>query len=34
MMDNEIKQTVIEAASFATESPEPGVQELYTDILI
>ena len=34
MMDNEIKQTVIESASFATESPEPGVEELYTDIVI
>ncbi len=34
MMDNEIKQTVIAAAAFATESPEPGVEELYTDIVI
>jgi len=34
MMDNEIKQTVIQAAAFATESPEPGVEELYTDIVI
>jgi pyruvate dehydrogenase E1 component alpha subunit len=34
MMDNQIKQTVIEAASFATESPQPGVEELYTDIVI
>jgi pyruvate dehydrogenase E1 component alpha subunit len=34
MMDNEIKQTVIQAAAFATECPEPGVEELYTDIVI
>jgi pyruvate dehydrogenase E1 component alpha subunit len=34
MMDNEIKQTVIAAAAFANESPEPGVEELYTDIVI
>jgi pyruvate dehydrogenase E1 component alpha subunit len=34
MMDSEIKQTVIAAASFATESPEPPVAELYTDIVI
>jgi pyruvate dehydrogenase E1 component alpha subunit len=34
MMDTEIKQTVIAAAAFATESPEPGVAELYTDIVI
>ena len=24
--------TVVAAAEFATESPEPGLQELYTDI--
>ena len=34
MMDNEIKQTVIAAAEFATNSPEPGLAELYTDITI
>src|ERR1700689_2994264 len=34
MMDNEIKQTVIAAAAFATESPEPGIEQLYTDIVI
>jgi pyruvate dehydrogenase E1 component alpha subunit len=34
MIDTEIKQTVIEAAAFATESPEPGIEELYTDIVI
>ena len=33
MMDKEIKQVVVEAAEFATTSPEPGVDELYTDIL-
>jgi pyruvate dehydrogenase E1 component alpha subunit len=34
MMDNEIKQTVIAAAEFANTSPEPGPEELYTDIVI
>ncbi len=34
MMDNEIKQTVIASAEFATHSPEPGPAELYTDIVI
>jgi pyruvate dehydrogenase E1 component alpha subunit len=34
MMDNEIKQTVIASAEFATNSPEPGAAELYTDIVI
>ena len=34
MMDNEIKQTVIASAAFATESPEPGIEELYTDITV
>ncbi len=34
MMDTEIKQTVIASASFATESPEPGIEELYTDITV
>jgi pyruvate dehydrogenase E1 component alpha subunit len=33
MMDKEIKARVVEAAEFATTSPEPGVDELYTDIL-
>src|ERR1700749_100670 len=32
MVDNQIKQTVVAAAAFANESPEPGVEELYTDI--
>jgi pyruvate dehydrogenase E1 component alpha subunit len=31
-MDAEVKKVVIEAAEFATESPEPGVEELYTDV--
>jgi pyruvate dehydrogenase E1 component alpha subunit len=34
MMDTEIKQTVIASAEFATNSPEPGPAELYTDITI
>ena len=34
MMDTEIKQTVIASAEFATNSPEPGTAELYTDITI
>ena len=33
-LDNEIKQIVIDSATFATESPEPGIEELYTDITI
>jgi pyruvate dehydrogenase E1 component alpha subunit len=31
-MDTEVKRIVVEAAEFATESPEPGLAELYTDI--
>src|SRR5579862_8919607 len=31
-MDGEVKRVVVEAAEFATESPEPGLGELYTDI--
>src|SRR3954463_3525705 len=31
-MDAEVKRVVVQAAEFATESPEPGVEELYTDI--
>ena len=31
-MDAVVKKVVVEAAEFATESPEPGVEELYTDI--
>ncbi len=32
-IDKEIKKVVIAAADFATNSPEPDVSELYTDIL-
>jgi pyruvate dehydrogenase E1 component alpha subunit len=32
-IDKEIKKTVSEAADFAQTSPEPSVDELYTDIL-
>jgi pyruvate dehydrogenase E1 component alpha subunit len=31
-LDKQIKATVVAAAEFATESPEPGIAELYTDI--
>jgi pyruvate dehydrogenase E1 component alpha subunit len=31
-MDAEVKRVVVEAAEFATESPEPGLTELYTDV--
>ncbi|HWY62677.1 MAG TPA: pyruvate dehydrogenase (acetyl-transferring) E1 component subunit alpha [Rhizomicrobium sp.] len=34
MIDNQTKQTVIEAAAYANESPEPGIAELYTDITV
>lgn len=32
-IDKDIKKVVIEAADFATQSPEPELSELYTDIL-
>jgi pyruvate dehydrogenase E1 component alpha subunit len=32
-IDKDIKKTVSEAADFAQTSPEPSVDELYTDIL-
>jgi pyruvate dehydrogenase E1 component alpha subunit len=32
MIDADVKARVIAAAEFATESPEPGINELYTDI--
>ena len=32
-IDKDIKKIVIEAADFATQSPEPALDELYTDIL-
>jgi pyruvate dehydrogenase E1 component alpha subunit len=31
-MDAAVKAVVIASAEFATESPEPGLDELYTDI--
>jgi pyruvate dehydrogenase E1 component alpha subunit len=31
-MDGEVKAQVVAAAEFATESPEPGLGELYTDV--
>ena len=31
-MDAEVKRVVVQAAEFATESPEPALTELYTDI--
>jgi pyruvate dehydrogenase E1 component alpha subunit len=31
-MDAEVKRVVVEAAEFATESPEPAISELYTDV--
>jgi len=33
MIDKDVKAIVVTAAEFATESPEPGVNELYTDVL-
>jgi pyruvate dehydrogenase E1 component alpha subunit len=32
-MDKDIRQIVNTAAEFATESPEPAPEELYTDVL-
>ena len=31
-MDAEVKKVVVAAAEFATESPEPALTELYTDV--
>ena len=31
-VDAAVKAVVIASAEFATESPEPGLDELYTDI--
>ena len=31
--DREVRQIINHAAEFATESPEPAPEELYTDIL-
>jgi pyruvate dehydrogenase E1 component alpha subunit len=33
-IDRKIKTVVVEAATFAQESPEPNPSELYTDILV
>jgi len=33
-IDSEIKVTIAEAAKFAQESPEPSVEELFTDIAV
>jgi pyruvate dehydrogenase E1 component alpha subunit len=32
-IDKEVKARVVEAAEFSTESPEPGLAELYTDVV-
>ena len=31
--DRDVRQVINRAAEFATESPEPALEELYTDIL-
>jgi pyruvate dehydrogenase E1 component alpha subunit len=33
-IDKEIRAVVNEAASFAQDSPEPGPEELYTDVYL
>jgi pyruvate dehydrogenase E1 component alpha subunit len=33
MIDKDVRAVVTQAAEFATESPEPGPAELYTDVL-
>jgi pyruvate dehydrogenase E1 component alpha subunit len=33
-IDKDIKKIVQESADFAIASPEPGLNELYTDILV
>ena len=33
-IDKDIKETMAEAVTFAKESPEPDVSELWTDILV
>ncbi|HEX8215267.1 MAG TPA: thiamine pyrophosphate-dependent enzyme, partial [Allosphingosinicella sp.] len=33
-IDTQIKKIVTESADFAEQSPEPGPQELYTDVLV
>jgi pyruvate dehydrogenase E1 component alpha subunit len=34
MIDKDVKAIVLASAEFATESPEPGLDELYTDVLV
>ena len=31
-MDKEVKKSIIEAATYATESPDPDISELWTDV--
>lgn len=33
-LDKKVRKTVLEAADFAEESPEPELSELYTDVLV
>src|SRR4029077_13262446 len=33
MFDKDVRQTINRAAEFASESPEPAPEELYTDVL-
>jgi pyruvate dehydrogenase E1 component alpha subunit len=33
-IDKEIKDIVVEAAKFAEEAPEPGPEELHTEVLV
>ena len=33
-IDSEIKVTIADAAKFAQESPEPSIEELFTDITV
>src|SRR5690606_8163758 len=33
-LDKKVRKTVMEAADFAEESPEPELAELYTDVLV
>ena len=33
-IDSEIKVTIADAAKFAQESPEPSVEELFSDITV
>ena len=33
-LDKAVRKTVMDAADFAEESPEPEASELYTDVLV